>query len=489
MKKLTVEDLKKFRDTLYLDIPDSKIDEKYPPYYNPGKDDEVIQYMHERRKQLGGYLPERRTINKPLVLPGDAVYDVIKKSSGKQQVATTMAFVRLIKDLMKDKNIGARFVPVIPDEARTFGLDSIFPTAKIYSPMGQKYTSVDRELFLSYKESETGQILHEGINEAGSVSSWTAAATSYATHGESMIPIYIFYSMFGFQRTGDQFWLAMDQMARGFVIGATAGRTTLTGEGLQHDDGQSMVLATTNPAVVAYDPAFGFEIAHIVQDGLKRMYGENPENIYYYMTVYNEPITQPDEPINLDVKSLLKGAYLYSKAEGKSKLSRVAIMASGVAMPWALKAQKMLKEEFDVLADIYSVTSWNELRRDGLEAERFKLLNNDEDSKVPFVTELMKKHDGPIVAVSDWMKLVPEQLRPYLKQDFYTLGTDGWGVSDTRGALRRHFLVDAESIVIQSLISLVKNGEIKNKVVKEALNRYKLSDPSAADPGSTAGDS
>jgi len=489
MKKLTVEDLKKFRDTLYLDIPDAKLDEKYPPYYNPGKDDEVIQYMHERRKQLGGYLPERRTRNKPLVLPGDAVYDVVKKSSGKQQVATTMAFVRLIKDLMKDKNIGARFVPIIPDEARTFGLDSIFPTAKIYSPMGQKYTSVDRELFLSYKESETGQILHEGINEAGSVSSWTAAATSYATHGESMIPIYIFYSMFGFQRTGDQFWLAMDQMARGFVIGATAGRTTLTGEGLQHDDGQSMVLATTNPAVVAYDPAFGFEIAHIVQDGLKRMYGENPENIYYYMTVYNEPITQPDEPINLDVKSLLKGAYLYSKAEGKSKFSRVAIMASGVAMPWALKAQKMLKEEFDVLADVYSVTSWNELRRDGLEAERFNLLNNDEDSKVPFVTELMKKHEGPIVAVSDWMKLVPEQLRPYLKQDFYTLGTDGWGVSDTRGALRRHFLVDAESIVIQSLISLVKNGEIKNKVVNEALNRYKLSDPSAADPGSTAGDS
>jgi pyruvate dehydrogenase E1 component len=380
-------------------------------------------------------------------------------------------------------------VPVIPDEARTFGLDSIFPTAKIYSPMGQKYTSVDRELFLSYKESETGQILHEGINEAGSVSSWTAAATSYATHGESMIPIYIFYSMFGFQRTGDQFWLAMDQMARGFVIGATAGRTTLTGEGLQHDDGQSMVLATTNPAVVAYDPAFGFEIAHIVQDGLKRMYGESPENIYYYMTVYNEPITQPDEPINLDVKSLLKGAYLYSKAEGKSKLSRVAIMASGVAMPWALKAQKMLKEEFDVLADIYSVTSWNELRRDGLEVERFNLLNSQENEKTPFVTDLFKNHDGPIIAVSDWMKLVPEQLRPYLKQDFYTLGTDGWGVSDTRGALRRHFLVDAESIVIQTLTSLLKNGEIKSKVIREATSKYKLSDPSAADPGSTAGDS
>jgi pyruvate dehydrogenase E1 component len=304
-----------------------------------------------------------------------------------------------------------------------------------------------------------------------------------------MIPIYIFYSMFGFQRTGDQFWLAMDQMARGFVIGATAGRTTLTGEGLQHDDGQSMVLATTNPAVVAYDPAFGFEIAHIVQDGLKRMYGENPENIYYYMTVYNEPIHQPEEPANLDVKSLLKGAYLYLKAEGKSKLSRVAIMASGVAMPWALKAQNMLKDEYGVLADIYSVTSWNELRRDGLETERFNLLSGDREERIPFISELLDGHDGPIVAVSDWMKLVPEQLRPYLKQDFATLGTDGWGVSDTRGALRRHFLIDAESIVVQTLISLSKNGEIKHKIVKEAIVKYKLDDPAAADPGSTAGDS
>jgi len=295
--------------------------------------------------------------------------------------------------------------------------------------------------------------------------------------------------MFGFQRTGDQFWLAMDQMARGFVIGATAGRTTLTGEGLQHDDGQSMVLATTNPAVVAYDPAFSFEIAHIVQDGLKRMYGENPENIYYYMTVYNEPIYQPEEPANIDIESLLKGAYLYSKAEGKSKLSRVAIMASGVAMPWAVKAQEMLKSDYGVLADIYSVTSWNELRRDGLESERSNLLSGEKEGKMPFVSELLKDHQGPIVAVSDWMKLVPEQLRPYLKQDFYTLGTDGWGVSDTRGALRRHFLVDAESIVTQALISLVKNGEIKNKIVVEAINKYKLADPSAADPGSTAGDS
>jgi pyruvate dehydrogenase E1 component len=487
MKKLTLDDLKKFRDTLFLEIPDSKLDEKNPPYYHPGPKDPVIEYMHERRKQLGGYLPERRTNNKPLVLPQDDAYADAKKSSGKQPVATTMAFVRLIKDLMKDKNIGPRFVPVIPDEARTFGLDSIFPTAKIYSPFGQRYTSVDRELFLSYKESEKGQILHEGINEAGSVSSWTAVGTSYATHSESMIPIYIFYSMFGFQRTGDQFWLAMDQMVRGFVIGATAGRTTLTGEGLQHDDGQSMVLASTNPGVVAYDPAFSFEIAHIVKDGLKRMYGENPENIYYYMTVYNEPYIQPEEPKNINTEHLLKGAYLYSESIIKSKYSTIAILASGVAMPWALKAKEILEKEYEVSADVYSVTSWNELRRDGLEVERKNLLENE--NKKPFISHLLKDHKGPVVAVSDWMRIVPEQIRPYLKQNFVSLGTDGWGVSDTRGALRRHYLVDAESIVVQSLKTLAQNDEIKSSKVSEAIKKYQLNDPASADPGSTAGDS
>ncbi len=487
MKKLTLEDLKKFRDTLYLEIPDSKLDEKNPPYYHPGQKDPVIEYMHERRKQLGGYLPERRTLNKPLALPTDEAYADAKKSSGKQPVATTMAFVRLIKDLMKDKNIGPRFVPIIPDEARTFGLDSIFPTAKIYSPFGQRYTSVDRELFLSYKESEKGQILHEGINEAGSVASWTAASTSYATHAESMIPIYIFYSMFGFQRTGDQFWLAMDQMARGFVIGATAGRTTLTGEGLQHDDGQSMVLASTNPAVLAYDPAFSFEIAHIVKDGLKRMFGDNPENVYYYLTVYNEPYLQPEEPKNINTEHLLKGAYLFSESDLKSKYSKIALMASGVAMPWAIKAKEILEKEYEVSVDIYSVTSWNELRRDGLEIERRNLLEND--NKKPFVTKLLKNHKGPVIAVSDWMRIVPEQIRPYLEQTFVSLGTDGWAVSDTRGALRRHFLIDTESIVVQSLKSLADLDEIKSQKVTEAINKYQLNNPAFADPGSTAGDS
>lgn len=314
MKKLTLEDLKLFRDRLYLDIPDKQLEENpyLPPYYTPGEKSDEIAYLKDRRQQLGGYLPTRSTARKTLAIPGTERFSDVKRGSGKQKVATTMAFVRLLKDIMKDKEFGKRWVPIIPDEARTFGMDSLFPTQKIYSPHGQRYTSVDRELFLSYKESTTGQILHEGINEAGSVASFTAAGTAYATHGEPMIPLYIFYSMFGFQRTGDGFWAAADQMARGFVLGATAGRTTLNGEGLQHEDGHSLLLAATNPAVVSYDAAFAFELAHIVENGLHRMYGEAQENIFYYLTIYNEPIFQPAEPEGVDVEGILKGIHRYS---------------------------------------------------------------------------------------------------------------------------------------------------------------------------------
>ncbi|MFM8895162.1 MAG: pyruvate dehydrogenase (acetyl-transferring), homodimeric type, partial [Actinomycetales bacterium] len=316
MKKLAVDDLKGFRDTLQIPIPDSDLDPYLPPYYHPGPQDEAVEYLLATRRKLGGGLPSRRITPHPLPQPPDSVYEVVSRGSGKQPVATTMAFVRLLKDLMKDEHIGARFVPIIPDEARTFGLDSLFPTAKIYSPHGQTYISVDRDLMLSYKESETGQILHEGINEAGSVASFTAAGTSYATQGEPMIPVYIFYSMFGFQRTGDGFWAAMDQMTRGFVLGATAGRTTLNGEGLQHQDGHSLLLAATNPGVVAYDPAFGYEIGHIVRDGLRRMTGEAPEDVFYYLTVYNEPYPQPAEPAGVDVEGILRGMHLVSPADG-----------------------------------------------------------------------------------------------------------------------------------------------------------------------------
>ncbi|MEI6295725.1 MAG: pyruvate dehydrogenase (acetyl-transferring), homodimeric type, partial [Actinomycetes bacterium] len=397
----------------------------------------------------------------------------------------TMAFVRLLKDLVKDPEIGKRFVPIIPDEARTFGLDSLFPTLKIYSPLGQTYAAVDRELMLSYKESTSGVILHEGINEAGSTASFTAVGSSYSTHDEPMIPIYIFYSMFGFQRTGDAFWAASDQLCRGFVVGATAGRTTLNGEGLQHEDGHSPLLASTNPAVVAYDPAFGYEVGHIVKDGLRRMYGENSENIYYYLTVYNEPYMQPAEPENLDVEGLLKGMYLYSPASKKGK-NEVNLLASGVALNWAIKAQQLLMDDFGIKADVWSVTSWNELRRDGLETDRHNLLN-PHDQRVAYVTQKLEVFDGPVIAVSDFMRAVQDQIAPWVPQDFYSLGTDGFGLSDTRGALRRHFKVDAESIVVATLAQLAKNGEIKAKVVQEAIDRYQIEDVTAADAGNTEG--
>ncbi len=485
MKKLTVEDLQKFRDTLQLEIPDSQLDAYTPPYFHPGDNHEHIQYLHERRRALGGYVPTRRTQSKPLALPGDESYKDMKVGSGNQAVATTMAFVRLLRDLLKDPVIGPRIVPIIPDEARTFGMDSFFPTLKIYSPHGQQYMSVDRELMLSYKESETGQILHEGINEAGSVASWTAVATSYSTHNEPMIPVYIFYSMFGFQRTGDSFWLAGDQMARGFVLGATAGRTTLNGEGLQHEDGHSHLLASTNPAVVAYDPAYAFEIGHIVRDGLRRMYGEDSENVFYYLTVYNEPIVQPAEPENVDVNGILKGMHLFAPAKSEDGM-RAQIMASGVAMPWALEAQGILADEWGVNADIWSVTSWNELRRDGLDTDRHNLLN-PQDLRTSFVTQRLAGKPGPVVAVSDYMRAVQDGIREWVPQNFTSLGTDGWGMSDTRGALRRHFLVDAQSIVVATLSMLAKEGKIDAARVSEAVERYQLHNPKAAGSGNTEG--
>ncbi|ADJ43919.1 pyruvate dehydrogenase E1 component [Amycolatopsis mediterranei S699] len=489
MKKLTLDDLKLFRDSQRIPISDEELERnpKLPPYYHPGANSPEIEYMIGRRKALGGFLPERRPkAAKALVLPGDKVYEGIRKGSGKQEVATTMAFVRLVRELAKDSEIGKRVVPIIPDEARTFGLDSMFPTAKIYNPHGQTYTSVDASLMLAYKESEKGQLLHEGINEAGSTASFTAVGTSYATHGEPMIPIYIFYSMFGFQRTGDGLYAAADQMARGFVLGATAGRTTLTGEGLQHADGHSLLLAATNPAAVAYDPAWSFEIAHIVKDGLRRMYGEagpdgNGENVFYYMTIYNEPYQQPAEPENLDVDGLLKGLYKYADAPGGDG-PEVQILVSGVTMPDALKAQKMLAEEWGVRAAVWSVTSWTELRREAVEIDHDNLLYPGSEPRVPYVTEALSGSNGPVVAVSDWMRAVPDLIRPYVPTDMLTLGTDGFGFSDTRPAARRKFLVDAESITVGALSILAKRGEVEQAKVLEAATKYRLDDIAAAGP-------
>ena len=481
MKKMTLEDLKYFRDSTRIPISDAELekDPYLPPYYHPGEDSPEIQYMLDRRNALGGFLPSRRTKSKTLTFDMASALKVTAKGSGKQQVATTMALVRIFKDLLRDKEIGKRIVPIIPDEARTFGMDSWFPTLKIYNRNGQLYTSVDAELMLAYKESAEGQILHEGINEAGSCGSFAAVGTSYATHDEPMIPLYIFYSMFGFQRTGDSFWAAGDQMARGFVIGATAGRTTLTGEGLQHADGHSPLLAATNPAAVSYDPAFGYELAHIITDGLRRMYGEKPENIFYYLTVYNEPISQPAEPENLDVAGLLKGIYRFQPApEGKEFPAN--ILVSGVTMPDALKAREILAEEWNVGATVYSVTSWSELARDGIRADRAALREPGSDVTPAYLTEVLADVPGPFVAVSDYMRGVQDQIRAYVPGTYVTLGTDGFGFSDTRPAARRFFNVDAESIVVGVLVALARDGHITQSVAREAAEKYKITDVGAA---------
>jgi len=491
MKKMTLENLKTFRDDMRVPISDSELeaDVYQPPYFHPGENDEAIQYMHERRRALGGYLPERRSKYTQVSLPSAEVYEGARKGSGKQEVATTMAFARLLKDLLKNKDFGHRLVPIIPDEARTFGMDAYFPSSKIYNPHGQGYTSVDRELLLAYKESPEGQILHTGINEAGAFAAFTATGTSYATHGEPMVPIYVFYSMFGFQRTGDAMWAAGDQMARGFIMGATAGRTTLTGEGLQHADGHSPLLASTNPAVITYDPAYSYEIAHIVKAGLERMYGGNhPDpNVMYYLTIYNEPMVQPDEPEGLDVDGLLKGIYLLKKGSLQGAPT-ATILASGVGMAWALEAQELLAKDWSVNADVYSVTSWNELRRDGVEAERHNFLHPDQPAKVPYMTQKLSDAQGPIVAVSDFMHSVQDQIREFVPGTYLTLGADGFGFSDTRPAARRHFAIDGPSITARVLQQLAKEGSVAPDALQQAVTKYQLLDVTAGTSGSAGGE-
>ncbi|QKT07664.1 pyruvate dehydrogenase (acetyl-transferring), homodimeric type [Gordonia sp. X0973] len=489
MKKLALDDLKALRDTLRIPFTDEQLeaDPYLPPYFHPGADDPRITYLLDRRRSLGGFLPKRRRSSTPLHPDTAPAIAAVAKGSGKQEVATTMALVRIFKELLRDKEIGDRIVPIIPDEARTFGMDSWFPSLKIYNHNGQLYTSVDAELMLAYKESQVGHILHEGINEAGSTASFTAVGTSYSTHDVPMIPLYIFYSMFGFQRTGDSLWAAGDQMARGFVIGATAGRTTLTGEGLQHADGHSPLLASSNPAAVIYDPAFAYELAHIVDSGLTRMYGDAQEDVFFYITVYNEPFHQPAQPEGLDVEALLRGIYRYAPAPAlASPAASANILASGVSMPDALRAQQLLADEWNVAAAVHSVTSWAELARDGIRADRAALLDPGAPEAVPFVTSAL---DGnPTVAVSDYQRAVQEQIRPYVPGAYLTLGTDGFGFSDTRPAARRVFNVDAESIAVGALLALARDQKIDRTVAAEAAKRYRIDDVNAApaqtsDPG------
>ena len=473
IKKLAPNELKVFRDRLELPIPDAELDDGDPPYWHPGTDSAEYEYMMARRRALDGPVPQRVVRSKPLVQPRtDAFADVLAGTGEKVQASTTTAFARLLRNLLRDPNIGTRVVPIIPDEARTFGLDALFRDIKIYSPLGQQYEPVDAGLLLSYREAKDGRILEEGITEAGSMASATAVGTSYATWGQPMIPFFIFYSMFGFQRVGDLIWSFGDQRGRGFLLGATAGRTTLAGEGLQHCDGQSQLLASALPNCRAYDPAFAYEMGVLVRDGIERMFGNEPEDCFYYLTLYNENYSMPPMPEGVE-SGIVRGLYRFREAPSGGE-HRAQIFASGTAMLAALDAARMLREDHDVAADVWSATSYKLLREDALSVERWNRLHPDDAARTPYVSEVLREAEGPIVAVTDFMKAVPDQVARFVPLPFTSLGTDGYGFSDTRAALRRHFEVDAPSIVVGVLHSLAVHGTLKAEKVAEAIRRYDI---------------
>ena len=465
-KKLNEKELREFRERFDIPISDEEIADT--PFYRPSEDSPEIKYLHERRKALGGYLPQRRVKNEKLSLPDAEFYAEFQKSSGDSEVSTTMAFVRLLTKMLRHAGIGRRVVPVIPDEARTFGMDALFRQIGIYSPKGQLYEPVDRESLLYYQEAKDGQILEEGINEAGSMSSFVAAGTAYANLGVTMIPFYIFYSMFGFQRIGDQMWLAGDIRAKGFLLGATAGRTTLNGEGLQHQDGHSHLLASTIPTAMAYDPAFAYEIGVIIEDGMRRMYEAN-EELFYYITLHNENYAMPEMPQAKGVKEgILSG--LYKFRFGPAGLAHKAqILGSGAILRSALKAQEILARDYQVSADVWSATSYKRLRNEALNAQRWNMLNPMDPPKRSYVESVLEKEKGVFVAVSDNMKIVADQIAPWVPGGLTTLGTDGFGRSDTRENLRRFFEVDAEHTVIAVLYALAEKGQIEKKAVAKAI--------------------
>ncbi|MGH9226383.1 MAG: pyruvate dehydrogenase (acetyl-transferring), homodimeric type, partial [Acidimicrobiales bacterium] len=481
IKKMNKKELRIFRDRLFLEdqVPDKALDADQPPYYRPPKGSPEYEYMMERRRALAGSLPSRTVRPKPLNLPASSTFDDLKKGSGTREFSTTMAFANLLRTVLRDKNIGPRVVPIIPDEARTFGMDALFPEVKIYAPFGQLYDPVDSHLPLSYKESTKGQILEEGITEAGSMASFTAAGTAYATHGVPMVPFYTFYSMFGFQRIGDLIWAFGDIRGKGFLCGATAGRTTLMGEGLQHADGHSLVLASTVPNVAAYDPAFAYELAIIIEDGLRRMYGENPEDVFYYLTLYNENYAMPSMPEGAE-EGVRRGIYRFcERQDGPSR--RATILFSGSAHGAAREAQRLLAAEHDVAAEVWSVTSYKALREDALEVERWNRLHPTEPPRTPYVTEALSSAPGPFVAVTDFMKSVPDQIARWVPGTFTPLGTDGFGRSDTRANLRRHFETDAPHVVVATLQALAEADQAKPDEVAKAIATYGL-DPEAPDP-------
>ena len=477
IKKMTDAQLKTLRDRLHLndEISDAALEADEPPYYRPPVDSVEYQYMVERRRALGGAVPRRSTaVRKAITMPSDDAFTEFENGSAAQSVSTTMGFTRLLRNLARDKDFGERVVPIIPDEARTFGMDSLFRELKIYASQGQKYEPVDHDMLLKYAEASDGQILEEGITEAGSLASFIAAGTSYATRGVPMVPFYTFYSMFGFQRVGDLIWQAADARARGFLLGATAGRTTLHGEGLQHQDGHSLILASTVPACRAYDPAFAYEVATIVREGTHEMYGETQSDVFFYLTLYNENYLMPAMPKSATItQEIMQGLYLWKPAP--SAKHRATILFSGSTHTAASVAADELLEKYGVGCELWSATSYKTLREEAMDAERWSRLHPEQNPRQPLVTRLLNDGDGPIVAVSDFMRIVPEQVARFVpKRRFTPLGTDGMGRSDTRAALRRHFEIDAPHIVVTVLHNLAQSGAIKSDVVTEAIKRHGL---------------
>ncbi len=475
-KKMGEEALRHFRDRFNIPIPDDQI--ASAPYFKPPADSAEMRYLHARRAELGGYLPSRRTEGKRLEIPPLEAFKALLEGSGEREMSTTMAFVRFLTTLIRDKNVGKYVVPIVPDEARTFGMEGMFRQLGIYSSVGQLYTPVDSDQVMYYREDKKGQILQEGINEAGAMSSWIAAATAYSNHGVTMIPFYIYYSMFGFQRVGDLAWAAGDMQARGFLLGGTAGRTTLAGEGLQHQDGHSHLQAATIPNCRSYDPTFAYELAVILRHGMKVMY-EEQQNVFYYITVMNENYPQPAMPEGVE-EGIIRGIYRYR--QGSRKKKRVQLMGSGTILREVIAAANLLEEEWNVAADVWSVTSFNELRRDGIDVERWNMLHPTKKPRVPHVQRMLGDARGPVVAATDYIRAFPEQIRPYLGDRHYlTLGTDGFGRSDLRSQLRKHFEVNRYYVVVGALKALADTGEIEPKVVAQAIKAYKI-DPEKPNP-------
>ncbi|AEC19556.1 pyruvate dehydrogenase subunit E1 [Pusillimonas sp. T7-7] len=480
-KKLDIDAVREFRDRFNIPVPDDKLEQL--PYFKPADDSPEMKYLHERRDALGGYLPHRRVkADEQLTAPKlEAFKAVLEPTAEGREISTTQAFVRILNQVLRDKELSPRVVPILADESRTFGMEGLFRQIGIYAPEGQKYTPVDKDQVMYYRETENGQLLQEGINEAGAFSSWMAAATSYSTNNRIMIPFFIYYSMFGFQRIGDLAWAAGDMQARGFLLGGTAGRTTLNGEGLQHEDGHSHIMSALIPNCVSYDPTFGHELAVIIQDGLRRMV-ENQENVYYYITVMNENYPQPGLKAG-DEEGIIRGMYKF-KSHGDSKKLRVQLMGSGTILREVLAAQELLESDWGVASDLWSVTSFTELRRDGLDCERYSLLH-PEDSKapLPYVSQKLQDTTGPIIVSTDYVKSYGDQIRPYIPKDrtFKVLGTDGFGRSDFRYKLREHFEVDRHFVVLAALRGLADEGKLPMAKVAEAIKKYGIN-PDKANP-------